>query len=89
MQVTKEAETKPGFCQCGRPLHYSNRSVFEQVQRIVELSEGPFVTVKILGVGSYRVQRHFIALHGINAKTLEEYGFEKVLEPERKTDVGS
>jgi hypothetical protein len=44
---------------------------------VIEGSD-PFVTVTILGVGKFRVQRHFIALHGFNAKSAVEYGFEKV-----------
>jgi hypothetical protein len=58
------------------------------VQAIVDLAEDPFVTVKILGVGSYRVQRHFIALHGINAQRLQEWGFEMVPKTEGAPDVG-
>jgi len=77
MQVTKEAETKPGFCQCGRPLHYSRQAIKHQVDRI-SAGLDPFVTVKILGKGEYRVQRHFIALHGLSAAHIDDYGFDKL-----------
>lgn len=77
MTVTKETETQPGYCQCGRPLHYSKESIKSLVNKVIEGSD-PFVTVTILGMGKFRVQRHFIALHGFNAKSAVEYGFEKV-----------
>jgi hypothetical protein len=77
VRVTKEIETQPGFCQCGRPLHYSNRSIQAQVDKMISLAGEPFVTVTILGVGRFRVQRHYIALHGFNARVAIDYGFEK------------
>lgn len=76
MKVTKESETLPGNCQCGRPLHYTNASIREKVQAIISKAEGPFVTVWF-GDKAYRVQRHFIALHGISLKIAESYGFEQ------------
>jgi hypothetical protein len=75
MQVTKESETNPGYCQCGHPLHYSKRSSRQLVDRMIDLAEDPFVTVKFSGV-SYRVQRHFIALHGFSLRIAQDYGFE-------------
>jgi len=79
MKVTKESETPLGYCQCGRPLHYSKQSIKQQVDRMIELAGEQFVTVKVAGKGEYRVQRHFIALHGLHAEKIDDYGFEKVL----------
>jgi hypothetical protein len=44
---------------------------------MISLAGEPFVTVTILGVGRFRVQRHYIALHGFNARVAIDYGFEK------------
>jgi hypothetical protein len=84
VKVTKESETPTGYCQCGRPLHYSSASKREQVERIVSATDRPFQTIKI-GEKAYRVQKHFVALHGFNARMAEDYGFEQVT-PERKNN---
>lgn len=78
IKVTKEAETKPDHCQCGKPLHYTQASTWEKVERIVTMAKDPFVTVTVLGVGKFRVQRHFIALHGLPGDKVREWGFEEV-----------
>jgi hypothetical protein len=69
------------LCACGKPLHYLNPTA----RRITEESiaiHGPYVTVTVTGKGSWKVPRHYIALHGLYAPELEElaqkYGFEKV-----------
>jgi len=59
-------------CPCGRPLHYTDpdvlRLVEEQITRL-----GPTVLVRLLsGGGSYRVPRHYIALHGLKAWEIED-----------------
>lgn len=73
MTVTKESETKEGFCQCGQPLHYSVQSIKNMVDQLAQRARDPFITIN-----GYRVQRHFLALHGFSVRIAEEYGFEKV-----------
>jgi hypothetical protein len=67
-------------CGCGRRLHYSS----PESQRIVEMmidELGPDVTVT-LEDGSWRVPRHYIALHGLRADRLKRlatrYGWEQI-----------
>jgi hypothetical protein len=65
-------------CHCGRFLHYSNHSlelvIRNQVDRL-----GPFVEVTVIGKGSYLVPRHYLALHGIDAASIEKLGFQEIL----------
>lgn len=67
------------LCACGDPLHYSN----EQTQHYVELMvalHGECVTITTPD-GSWKVPRHFIALHGLKSKELPHLaavlGFER------------
>lgn len=69
------------LCVCGKPLHYFNEKFSEMMQKIIS-EMGEFVTVKVLGTNEcYLVPRHFIALHGLDAKDLPrlavKYGFKK------------
>ena len=59
---------KPGYCACGKPLHYSDPNVQETVEGLVR-QMGEFTDVVIEG-NVYRVQRHFIALHGLTGYEL-------------------
>lgn len=67
------------LCGCGEPLHYTDRVVEAQVRALVD-ELGELVTVTAAGQGSYRVPRHYIALHGLAAEDVamlaELYGWE-------------
>lgn len=63
-------------CHCGLDLHYSNSALQKQVQEIVD-KFGPYIDV-IVGGRTFRVQRHYIALHGIKGKDLSTLGFAEV-----------
>lgn len=64
-------------CACGQPLHYPDPAIREKVEQIVE-NLGPFVHVTT-PEGTWRVQRHYIALHGLKAEELPSLGlFKKV-----------
>ena len=67
------------FCHCGRPLHYSTPAVRERVEHLIWL-HGPFVDVTVEG-RTWRVQRHYLALHGLKARELPELGFEEKSAP--------
>lgn len=60
----------PGYCACGRLLHYSNAETRRQVQSLVNLL-GPLIKVNT-PYGSWLVPRHYIGLHGIVARELPE-----------------
>lgn len=68
------------LCLCGRPLHYSDPSSERAVRQLIAL-HGETVVVGTSD-GMWKVPRHFIALHGINANDLpalaRRFGFEAV-----------
>jgi len=57
--------TTTELCACGRPLHYSC-PMTEYLVRAMITELGPDVPVTV-GNRTWRVPRHFIALHGLNA----------------------
>lgn len=57
------------LCACGKPLHYSDPRVRAEVERAIA-AVGPTVDITC-GAKSYRVQRHYLALHGIASADLE------------------
>jgi len=57
-------------CACGRPLHYNSSYVQDMVTRLAQrLGETVIVSV---GGRRYKVQRHYLALHGLKAKELPQ-----------------
>jgi hypothetical protein len=66
------------LCHCGQPLHYTDEKIKENVEKVIA-EEGEYITVTYIKNGkSYKVQRHYIALHGVFGHQLEELGFEEV-----------
>jgi hypothetical protein len=65
-------------CACGRVLHYTDPAVERMIRQFVE-QFGEFITVTAAGV-RYRVQRHYIALHGLAAQELPELASRGVVE---------
>jgi hypothetical protein len=55
-------------CACGQPLHYSDPAIERRVSRLVE-QLGEYIPVEVAGV-KYKVQRHYIALHGLKAQDM-------------------
>jgi hypothetical protein len=71
-------EIPPGYCQCGQPLHYSSELLRAMIERLTEGAGGdPMVEVHYHG-RVWRVQRHYIALHGLKAANLPFLGFEEI-----------
>jgi len=64
-----KAENKRGMCACGQPLHYSDPAIERAMLEIVE-NLGEHFTVHRQAGGSYRVQRHYLALHGLKEEEL-------------------
>jgi hypothetical protein len=62
---------------CGRPLHYTNPETEKFVQWLIDW-KGQYVTIWDAGGRGWRVQRHYIALHGINERELSKLGFDEV-----------
>jgi hypothetical protein len=65
---TKDHKTV--FCACGRPLHYDQDTLRAAMDNLIEQS-GTHMTIRVGLEGKfYRVQRHFIALHGLRMEDL-------------------
>lgn len=62
------------MCYCGKPLHYSRPEIKEQIDKLIA-KLGTHVDI-ICENKTYRVPRHYIALHGVNACDLDSLGFE-------------
>jgi hypothetical protein len=65
------------MCHCGEPLHYVDPQAEASVRRMIDLAGSDFVTVAT-PAGEFRVQRHYVALHGLRADDLPMLGFERV-----------
>lgn len=65
------------LCHCGRPLHYSRPELRAAVERMIALAGDEYVTVRV-GTRSWRVQRHYIGLHGLKAAEIATLGFEEM-----------
>jgi len=63
-------------CWCGKPLHYKDKKTEKMVQELVD-QLGEFVLVTVAG-RTFLVQRHFVALHGIEGKDLSKLGFKEI-----------
>jgi len=71
------AEKESDQCHCGKPLHYTDNRVKSFIQRMIK-DCGEYIVVTLMGGTSYRVPRHYIALHGIRGSDLDRLGFEKI-----------
>lgn len=66
----------PEICHCGQPLHYTCGKTEIMVKKMVA-DKGRFVEVVCDGI-RYAVDRHYIALHGLEASELKTGGFKVV-----------
>lgn len=71
-----KSKTAENLCACGKPLHYTNERTEARVKELVDLF-GEFVNVTVAG-RTWRVQRHYIALHGLKARELPDLGFKEL-----------
>ena len=66
-------------CHCGLELHYTNKVLEQQMNEIIE-KFGAYIEIQQIETGKrYRVQRHYIALHGVKGKDLGKLGFKEVI----------
>lgn len=67
-------------CPCGLPLHYTVPVIQETVEKMIA-ERGDTVLVTTPG-GTWRVPRHYIALHGVKVDELSviarKLGFEEI-----------
>ena len=70
MTLPANLKDLPELCACGKPLHYSDPRAREFVERCIA-EQGDCLVVRCNGK-AYRVQRHYLALHGVKAVDLED-----------------
>ena len=73
-------------CHCGRPLHYSDPEAQATVERLIT-ERGEYVAITV-GDRTWSVQRHYIALHGINASELPALGFTELTDTDIRNHEG-
>jgi hypothetical protein len=71
------------LCHCGKPLHYQDREIQHKIERLID-ELGEYTTVTVAG-RSYRVSRHYIALHGLKGEQVPFLGFEQVEKVEKES----
>jgi hypothetical protein len=64
------------LCHCGRPLHYTNPNTEFAMREMIRLL-GPTLLVTVAG-RSWKVPRHYLALHGLKGRDVASLGFEEV-----------
>lgn len=64
------------LCHCGQPLHYRNQEIEDMVQLFVDRL-GEYIIVAGSDGRKWKVQRHYIALHGLHEQDLPYLGFEE------------
>jgi hypothetical protein len=76
--MAKNKTMSEHLCHCGKPLHYNNPDIKRAVDKLVE-GNGEYITITSAATGrSFRVQRHYIALHGVKERDLPNLGFEEI-----------
>lgn len=67
-------------CPCQRqvPLDYSTRDRLQAISVQAMIAQVGEFTVISIGQRAWRVSRHCIALHGVNAAEIDTYGFEEL-----------
>lgn len=64
------------MCACGKPLHYTDKTLQDQIEMMVAML-GECIEVEVSGK-RYKVPRHYIALHGLKGAEVAALGFEEV-----------
>lgn len=64
-------------CACGKLLHYTDDYVKLMVGEMV-VAKGEYMKVTVPSKGTFKVPRHYIALHGLKAEEIDKLGFERV-----------
>lgn len=69
------------LCACGQPLHYGDPKIEALVRRMIREADGDSYVTVSTPQGSWRVQRHYIALHGLQADQLPRLAIQLGFEP--------
>ena len=70
--------TNDNLCHCGQPLHYTCKTTEKRVKTLID-SKGRYIAVtSIENMKTYKVDRHYIALHGLKGSELHTSGFEEI-----------
>lgn len=64
------------MCHCGQPLHYLSVEASRLTEDLIR-TRGTHVLVTVDG-RTWRVPRHYIALHGLKAWEIHALGFDEV-----------
>lgn len=78
--MSVDPNPKKGYCACGRKLHYGSKKVQKQVQDLIDKTDEYIRVTAVDGSGTWLVQRHYIALHGLKIRDLPNLGFHKLIE---------
>lgn len=73
---TYKCEPCTPICHCGKPIHYASPETRKRAQEIIARM-GRHIPVEA-GDKVYKVDRHYLALHGLKAGELPELGFEEI-----------
>ena len=77
-------QNKDNLCHCGEELHYNSpkEKELEPIVLGIIAEMGRYMKITV-GGHTWRVDRHYAALHGVKGKDLATLGFEEV-EPDIK-----
>ena len=62
------------LCHCGLPLHYSDPAVRDQVDQLIAATGQRYLRVSTPD-GTFLVDKHYVALHGVKGPELPYLGF--------------
>lgn len=64
------------LCHCGQPLHYTDKEIEATMNKMVA-EKGRYIAVTShIDMRTYKVDRHYIALHGLKGAEVPTSGFE-------------
>lgn len=69
-------------CACGLPLHYGDETKQEYIESLVK-EKGESVVIRTRR-GLFRVQRHYLELHGVSEHELTDLFERGILIPEKE-----
>jgi hypothetical protein len=66
------------MCHCGKPLHYTNSMAFAYTQACIDKLGEYISVVSSVTNKTYKVPRHYIALHGLAGNEIHKLGFKEI-----------
>jgi len=74
------------LCHCGKPLHYSTPDAEATAKKMVA-NFGPYIRVWV-GNRCFKVQKHYIMLHGVKGEDIPKLGFHEYTQSELVNELG-